>query len=283
MQGFNEELINFIKNSQCKMFTPEYDKVYWCNGSFTVNKEFSDFLYERYCCINNRSDIVCVMVFMLLTAYVENRYSLQQGSSFKTIYESIPINNNTDRIVRGCFRLMKLMRNAYVHNSNDVVKNNNRYIFDFSRNFRGNTTHFHLEIDDDKLGLLYALIIMLIEGKSRLGTIGHYEELISKYFTDIVDNIGNSFTDEISDDINIFDRGIGLVKERRYIIESAEYEIIEEDRLLIKNSCIFKTNYEWESVDYKIKLNSMNYLIPRELLSDKHEIKIDCLERWKLC
>lgn len=282
MRSYNEDLIELIINSQCKIFNPEYNHVSWDNGIFTVYVELNDSLQERFG-IKNRPDVVCLMVFMMLTAYVENKYSLQQGSSFKLIYDSIPQNNNIDKIVRGCFRLMKLMRNAYVHNSNEIVKTEHGYIFDYARSFRNNTTQFYLNIDDDTLGLLYALIIMLVREKSRIGTVGHYEELIAKYFTEIVDKVSNDLQDEMNDDINDFDRGIGLVKERRYIVKNARYELLDDKKLVIKKEYLYKTHYDWESVDYKIDYNSSSYVIPREILSNNNDIEVECLERWKLC
>lgn len=106
--------------------------------------------------------VSCLIVFALFDAYIENKYNLNPGTSFKSRYSNIPTITNRDIIAKECYRLMKTIRNGFVHNINSIIMSNNIFHFSYTSS---QGTKFNLDISSEKMELLYSIILLLVKEK----------------------------------------------------------------------------------------------------------------------
>lgn len=236
--------------------------------------------------LNNTPVISCLIVFALFDAYIENKYKLNPGTSFKSRYSNIQTITNRNIIEKECYRLMKTIRNGFVHNINSIVLSNNIFHFSYTS---PQGTKFNLDISSDKLELLYSIILLLVKGKFEIDTEGHFNNIICTYYDELkgyIDLNGN-FTDD-------GDVGTGTANAFslipistyvkfntvvRYPVENPIFSILQDK---IKIERIYNPGIEAYSADYCIDYNGKNYVIPQEVLGIDNSILLADLPVWEL-
>lgn len=236
--------------------------------------------------LNNTPVISCLIVFALFDAYIENKYKLNPGTSFKSRYSNIQTITNRNIIEKECYRLMKTIRNGFVHNINSIVLSNNIFHFSYTS---PQGTKFNLDISSDKLELLYSIILLLVKGKFEIDTEGHFNNIICTYYDELkgyIDLNGN-FTDD-------GDVGTGTANAFslipistyvkfntvvRYPVENPIFSILQDK---IKIERIYNPGIEAYSAYYCIDYNGKNYVIPQEVLGIDNSILLADLPVWEL-
>ncbi|MDE7444633.1 MAG: hypothetical protein K2N15_02830 [Lachnospiraceae bacterium] len=236
--------------------------------------------------LNNTPVISCLIVFALFDAYIENKYKLNPGTSFKSRYSNIQTITNRNIIEKECYRLMKTIRNGFVHNINSIVLSNNIFHFSYTS---PQGTKFNLDISSDKLELLYSIILLLVKGKFEIDTEGHFKNIICTYYDELKEyiDLNGNFTDD-------GDVGTGTANAFslipistyvkfntvvRYPVENPIFSILQDK---IKIERIYNPGIEAYSADYCIDYNGKNYVIPQEVLGIDNSILLADLPVWEL-
>ncbi|MBN3182556.1 hypothetical protein H5A18_11650 [Pectobacterium brasiliense] len=59
-------------------------------------------------------------MFMLLDAFVDYSHPKMMNKGFKDKYKRLPENSTCDRVIKGTFRISRILRNALIHNVNSL-------------------------------------------------------------------------------------------------------------------------------------------------------------------
>ncbi|SFO29948.1 hypothetical protein SAMN04487831_11744 [Pseudobutyrivibrio sp. UC1225] len=276
------------------------------NGNFYRNEELfvSDVIGASKAQLSEAWVAGNILLFTAFDGYLENKYSLTEGESFKNHYDNIPCGTEIELIEKDCYRILKLIRNGIQHNLSNVVVNRGSYSISYS--FRG--TPYSLQIDAWAMRYLYTIIMNLIgEGIqglfSKYSTDGHYMGIMNTMYAELRAGIT-----QISDDIGAFvgaAQGTGQydAEHLRYIVRHPVVNpiIVSED----DNSIVFRhiecngtddeTQIQYQySTDYVYN----DYLLPQEMgvitrmISDNLQERLsggtirfsknDITDKWKM-
>lgn len=282
---FYKSIISLLSRSDIRFRSTEVRPVELQEGTTNVSMFFDDIMNFGPTPLSKTPAISCLIVFALFDAYLENKYNMSPGTSFRKRYESLPSATNQNIVEKECYRLMKTIRNGFVHNINSIASVNDIFHFNY-RSPQG--TSFNLDIKSDKLELLYSIILLLVEGHYTINTIGHFENIICTYYNDLkeyVDRDGN-FTDDGdigSGSANSFNLASTSAHFKfntvvRYPVKNPAYEITE-CKLIIKS--IYNPGYEWYSADYCVTYNHIEYIIPQEVLDSDNSLSLSDLVCWE--
>lgn len=241
-----------------------------------------------------------LLLFSVFDGYLENKYSLTEGASFKNHFENTPERNCLDKICKNCYRVFKIIRNGIQHNLSNVVYDENGFFIDYTNR----NTHFKLKISTQGIRYLYTIVIYMVQNRiAGLGkvwsTIGHYEGILSELFNLLLREI-HELSDEIgqNDLYNLSDAVCVRAVVRYPVINPIIIE--ENDDFVvfahIENNCTDDEGSPdyFYSTDYKYG----EFLLPQEIgVITKGEGKTfsermknmtikfgkqDCIDRWKL-
>lgn len=150
-----------------------------------------------------------LLLFSVFDGYLENKYALMEGASFKNHFDNIPERNCLDKICKNCYRVFKIIRNGIQHNLSNVVHDKNGYFIDYTNR----NTHYKLRISAQGIRYLYTLVVYIIQNRidglgKEWSTIGHYEGILSELYNlllreiqDLNDEIGQNDLHNLSDAI----------------------------------------------------------------------------------
>lgn len=282
---FFDNIIGLLEGSDIKLFNTEIRKVCFDNEEKNVTLILNDRL--KYCPTKlfKIPAISCLNVFTLFDVFLEKKYNLQPGSSFKSRYNSLKENTNQDIIEKECYRLMIFIRNGFVHNIDNIIVDDNKLKFNYKYKLKQKNSQeniFNLDISYDKLNLLYSIIILLVKGNYVINTKGHFEGIISTYYKelkDYIDNHGN-FKDNNEYKLKDISLSTKLKTMLRYYVEYnvSNYKV-EDNRIVICNR--YNPQYDDYSSDYCINYKEKSYIIPNEVLDENNSISIEKLESWE--
>ena len=258
------------------------------------------FLTDSFCFkerdLSEAPVVPCLIIFAMFDCYAEDKFSLPVGENFKSRYERILNNasNSNERlslITGECYRLIRLIRNCFVHNMSGIGNDGSTFHFQHRNN--------NLKISVEMLHLLYYIIVLLVKGSYVVSTRGHFESAVIKYYGKLQRYIaayGN-----FSDDLCSLHGGLSAVTEEfnfkvgsRYCVENAAYLIIfnpcegsEMDRMQITenyraiDSIVGGIDYSENGTDYLVNYSGNSYVIPLEVLDENNSIRLSELEKWK--
>ncbi len=131
-----------------------------------------------------------LLLFTVFDGYLENKYNLMEGASFRNHYDALPENSTIDLIGKNCYRIMKIIRNSIQHNMSNVTYVSGNY----SINYSYRDTLYELAISKKGVKNLYTLIMNIIQGEV-MGmdgiymTHGHYDGIMYTLYVDMVNEI----------------------------------------------------------------------------------------------
>ncbi len=208
------------------------------------------------------------LLFFLLDNFIDSSNPSLIGKSFKAKYDELPSANNIDKILRQVFRIAKVIRNAAIHNSNQITIDDNggsliNYVF-------GRTT-YHCKISKEGLDYLSRLIQMFV--KQELGNSLYLESCLRVCYNRLIFCIEN-FEDESSEELRTLD-GLEINIFRPHYL----YDIGE---MRPENGELnFPTLHETTIIgkDYYFNLNGKPYIVPEEALF-RNSIDVQNIEDW---
>lgn len=207
-----------------------------------------------------------LLLFTVFDGYLENKYQLTEGVSFREHYNNLPDNTYLEKITKNCYRIFKIIRNGIQHNLSNVHQNNGGYNICYCHR----NTPFALQISETGVRYLYTLIMNIIREqimgmRRKYCTSGHYEGIMRALYAGMIKSI-NQMSDDIGTGLLAVPNNLELRPFARYVIKNPD--ILEEnDTFIILRHCenngtddenSSKYNY---STDYIYK----EYLLPQEL------------------
>lgn len=285
-QQYINSIVDMIESSNLRLRSVEIRPVCYDDGTSlksTVSIIHSDIIGERSRFVN--IDLVAnLLIFTAFDGFVENKYSLPEGESFKRHYEILPESTDMEKIQKNCYRILKLMRNAMQHNLSGVTIGPQEYVFSYSNR----NTVFQLEISRAAVEYLYSIILNLIKGQVYgLITLGHYEETLKEFYKRMLsgivvleDEFGTGVSNQISGMLQGFRVGV------RYPLENPRLYKETEDEVIF---LFYETGSQKYAVDYMYYLRDNCYVLPEELgrIFDEESVKFIgfqkslLIERWK--
>lgn len=204
------------------------------------------------------------LVFSLFDGYLEDKYSLEEGSSFKSRYTNLPAGTNMEIVCKNCYRIMKIFRNAVTHSLSHIVVDELIYKINYENSKK---QMIRLEITKSAVKLLYTLIVAFVEGKIEISTQGHYEGILISYYRKMLAGIT-----VLEDDL--FVPLIGLKYDIVDMNSSVRYRILNP-RVSYENGELRVQKYnpgcEQYACDYRIERGKKTFLIPEEIMSSSGE------------
>lgn len=235
------------------------------NEVHTVQMELYDAMYRKSP-LSEAWVAENLLLFTIFDGYLENKYSLIEGVSFRKHYDALPENTPIERISKNCYRIIKIIRNGIQHNMSNVTYNSENY----NINYRHGNTLYELKISKKGVRNLYTLIMNIIQEKimgtyGKYRTLGHYDGIMCTLYAEMVMEIT-----QISDDIEPSLLPISVEPKLRvggrYPVENPR--IINEDDISITFFHIENNNTDDEnssqyyySTDYRYE----QFLLPQEI------------------
>lgn len=212
-----------------------------------------------------------ILLFTVFDGYLENKYSLTEGASFKKHYDNLPSNNELQSIEKDCYRVLKLIRNGIQHNLSNVIVSKESYAISYSFN----ETSYSLQINSRAMRYLYTVIMNIISTRifgldTEFSTEGHYIGIMNTMYEELRGGIS-----QISDDIGSFvgiTQGVG-VYDSKHLRSTVRHPIINpnivsEDDCSIVFKHIESNGTDDESRDqylYSTDYVYNDYLLPQEM------------------
>ena len=207
-----------------------------------------------------------LLLFTVFDGYLENKYNLMEGASFRNHYDALPENSTIELISKNCYRIIKIIRNSIQHNMSNVTYVSGNYTISYS--YRN--TLYELVISKNGVKNLYTLIMNIIQGKvmgmnRKYMTHGHYDGIMYTLYVDMLKEITM-----LSDDIGTSLLHVPAVQKLRttvrYPVENPT--VVKEDDtsitfLHIENNGTDNENSSqyYYSTDYRYE----NFLFPQEI------------------
>lgn len=166
---------------------------------YTIEMYYSDTIFSSRVKLSQAWIACNLLLFTIFDGYLEDKYALTEGDSFKNHYSQLPSSDDIELIQRDCYRIMKLLRNAAQHNLSSIQYSNGNYVISYV--YRN--TNYNLKISKQGIDCLYTIMIDIIQesiaGLSKnLHTRGHFNGIIKKLYEEMCSEI-----DYMNDDIGI--------------------------------------------------------------------------------
>lgn len=207
-----------------------------------------------------------ILLFTVFDGYLENKYHLVEGASFRAHYNNLPDNTPMEIIEKNCYRIFKIIRNGIQHNLSNVNYNNGSYNISYCYNH----TQYALQISRNGIRCLYTLVMDIIReqiegvyGKYR--TSGHYNGILYTMYTDMLKEI-TQISDDIRTNLPAVPNGLKLRFSVRYAVENPI--ILEEDDISVVFHHIENNGTDDESSSryyYSTDYIYKDYLLPQEI------------------
>lgn len=239
------------------------------NNKFSINMSGATFEFNDKIAL----DILfaATIIFSAFDYFLEEKYDdFKIQPSYYRKYKALPFGNDIEKTQKNIYRIAKTLRNAFIHNSEDIKIENEIY----KMHYEYNSTNYKLEIGVECLKELCKAIYVLIDENTELnkrGTI--FKNGLAVYYNNYL--ISNVILEDEHGLIFYNCESIPLNSYRSTVINT---EIEENNNcLIIKNS-----NLEYhQKRDFLFDYNGLYYNVPEEYL-EENKIRISDLISWKL-
>ncbi|MFT9820715.1 hypothetical protein [Lysinibacillus sp. NPDC056185] len=280
--NFLSQTVRFLQKSDLKIYPIVYreyevqineEEVVFSGGGSILKDYFS----KPH--ISDNLILQIIDIFSTLDAKIDIDFPNLQGKSFRYKYIHLPNSSDEEIILKECYRLFKLLRNAATHSMNSITISNDDIVAEYDFNH----TNFHLKITS--LGISYLFTYVLEPFNSNSLYTQNFFRAFNRELYDLLKQEVSTFSDDFGTELNSISSNLKLRRGVRNYIVNPSYEISNEtSKLKITTPYIKHAIYEKDyGVDYFIKIPESNkYLIPDEVLNDQYEIKLTNLQDWKL-
>ena len=276
------EIVDFLNKTEIRVIEPELICAkYKDDGTREVRIDLGPVCFGRTVQVSSNWIVENMLVFSLYDGYLEEKYALPEGQAFRQRYLSLPEITDEERLEKNCYRLIKLMRNAILHNLSKIVVSDKGYKINYSN--QKNQT-ICLEISQKAVRFLYTILLTLVQNKKFIKTKGHWENLLYSYYHEMEKGIVSLQDDIMSVGLIPFrDQPIYLNYASRHQVQNP---IVTEDTsegLVIERFGKHST----EISDYYLMWNGEAYIIPEEITEvteNKEQLRIPARlfeERWR--
>lgn len=220
--------------------------------------------------INLNLIFAAVLIFSAFDFYLEGKYEqFADEKSYRAKYKALPSNSDIEKTQKNIYRVLKTIRNAFIHNIGNIENENEKFLIDYRRNCR-----FKVEVSKECLNKICNAMYLIIEYNPEVEERGQIfkEGMLSYYNNAIIndvmieDDIGGDFLECDAVPLNPYRCTV-----RNTVIE------VNGESIMIKNS----RNSYYQSRDFLFNYNGIFYKVPEEYLKDC-KIKVSELSSWKV-
>lgn len=281
-QKYIDEIVGFLNQTEIRTMEPELRNAeYKADGTKQVGICLSEVFFGRTVQVSDNWIIENMLVFSLYDGYLEEKYGLPEGQSFRQRYLALPERTDEERLEKNCYRLVKLLRNAILHNLSKIGISDKAYKINYSN--QKNQT-IQLEISKKSVRLLYTILLTLVQNTELIKTKGHRENLLYSYYLEMEAGIACLQDDVMSAGLLSFqDQHTYLNFAVRYQVKNPVTVEKTPEGLVMKRF----GKHPDEISDYYLVWNGETYIIPEEAAQtaeNKEQLKIPAglfSERWK--
>lgn len=278
--NFLNQTVKFIKQSDLILYPTVYRPYEYIkndDGQLILSGNLYAEDYINRPRLSNNLILQIIVIFSALDAKIDKDYPALQGQTFRNKYRNLPNSSDDEIILKECFRIFKLLRNAATHSMNSISIIDEDIIADYYFN----DTHYNLKITKVGISWLFTYIIELFDSRTS-PTLNHSIALKRELF-ELLKNEISAFSDDFGNGLNPISSDLKLRRIVRYLIKGSPFEI-NSDKLKIKKPYKFIETYEKDyGADYLIQVSdNETYLIPGEVLSNDYDIKLADAQNWKL-
>lgn len=268
-----DKTLKFIKKSDLRLrFTNYRDVNLLPNGNQQIKmSSFSSLSLNE---ISGNRLLAQMVIFSLIDSFIDFKYPSLEGLSFKKRYNNLPSSNDGEIIFKEAFRLLKIMRNAFIHSRSSISTPNN----DMHIQYQFKNTTFKLQCSSEAIEWMHSFLILYI---SRNGVGSAYVDAIWRsYYDKFIAGI-QDFSDEFMMPLQSISPGIRLKIVVRYRINNPEYHV-SDDGAFKFNKYIVDCGYErFYGADYLFERQGHQFIIPDEALDDYGRISSAAIEEWE--
>ncbi len=237
---------------------------------YTKTIELRDVLFAKPSKLTNAWVANNILIFELFDGWLEERYSLEEGESFKKRLDNLKALaiSELDIMAFNLYRILRIIRNGIQHNLSGVEHDDDGYHVAY-KNRQG--TEFYLEFNEDVTRYLYTLCICLVQGYvegviKAFRTKGHYVGMLAFYYDKILSGVSIIEDDLMDIDGNI----LPLDGLSHHIINPSTREVIcNPIKRCEDEACVtfawFDTEMNRTIADYLIQIDGCKYLLPEEI------------------
>jgi hypothetical protein len=270
LDDFIKQTLELLKKSDIHLEFPETrDVALRPDGILEINLQCPLVSAEAEIRTNT---VLVIMIFFTLIDSLVDKMNLDKSEKFQQRYEALDDSTDYRIIFKETYGIMKLARNAVVHQKCSVFQDNNEIRIDYCRKRK----HFKLTITARAMRLIFSLILFY----SRMQENSYVTAILRTYYDDVVRGI-SSFSDgnrELRKSI----AGLRLKRGVRYRLRNADWDVRNnEDSLIISRCDSLTASESWSGVDYIVTLGDISYLVPDEALNHSGEISMSSLDDWK--
>ncbi|AST97677.1 hypothetical protein [Shouchella clausii] len=217
-----------------------------------------------------------LLFFTLLDANLDLKYPELSGKSFSHRYRNLPSSNDQEIILKECYRILKLLRNASAHNKNSISYNDEFVCVSYQ--FGGKD--YKLKIKKYGLELIYSCLLKIYLDFDKMLPNEYRTGLARTYYDDILENISLFSDDEDTNLMSISQENLRIKRNVRYRIKKPEIEELNELNGL-RIITTYASNEEIMARDeFLIEYKNKAYLVPAEVLDNDNKIQISELKKW---
>jgi hypothetical protein len=270
MNNYIKRCIEFLGKTGYARLLPERDHLELKeDGTSQISMCFFEYISMGQIPI---PDILSTSIyFMVFDSYLESKNPNLEGESFRQKYLDLPKGNNMERIVASIYRILKVYRNATVHQMHSILHTAS----DIRIDYLFSKTNFKLEISNQGIKTLQEFILCFFQYCESIYSDSYLELLFNGFYLDILKEI-KDFNDE---DGNILLSFPGLInryqrsdcKIKNYSIHNNELDFHFPDKFYDS------TKY---SIDIFFEYNNREYIVPNEVLNGK-KLTIEKINLWE--
>lgn len=223
-------------------------------------------------------------IFMLLDAIIDHSHPSLMNEGFKYKYNHLPENRASDKVIKGTFRVLRVLRNALIHEVDALQEKSETISI-----IRKKGSKESLQIKRKAINILN--FIVWYSAKNDLSL--YYNELVivcayNCLVADIVE-----INDDIAEKLLPLSFDTKLKTFRRYEVSGVKVETVGNKMIIQRvsfvhdlpdgNTGVIHKGVVTGSADYVINIDGKTYLIPDECLSIDKDDKTGYLLLNDLC
>lgn len=266
MNKYINDLLHFVESIDIKIGLLHHEKceVIGDKRHHSMNLYINSSQPKRYSFSINQTAI-----FMLLDAFVDHLYPELASEGFTQKYNRLPSHSNCEKVIKGTFRILRIVRNALIHEM-DAVKINPETI----NIVRKKQSKEILKIKHRAINALN--FIIWYSAKNDLSV--YYNELVLVSAYNLLLRGITEVKDALKDDFSPIQAEITLKSFRRFEVTGMKVEK-SDDRVIVQRE-FFKTtetdkvtgiehrDFNYAYSDYSFEMDNKKYFIPDECLTE---------------
>lgn len=273
------EIAEFINASNIRLSIPEIRKSeVLLDGTQKVSITAHFRMRENE--LKDRGILLPLIVHTAFDVLVDCLHPELEGETFRQRTVKLPNHTSLQKIFKGAYRLMRVIRNGIVHsrNASDHTGTGYSLSYEVINNKNQQKTRYAVSCNDRALVNLRTIVVLFL--KSPDITDKYFESALVALYLEMLDGV-EDFADDISGELEIIDSGINFRTSVRYRVA---VDIGESDResgvVSVSRVTLGEMESQWANDEFYCRDGDNVYLIPGEVLGSGLSFSISTMEDW---